>query len=496
MLNVDGPAWADSGMIENPGIYPLRVENAVGRLVERLLPGIITTTTGARYFGLHALARADAARRDLNREDADDFVRRCEVVLAAVSLLHSDAHRRRIPDAHGESRIPYFSDEESVDLAGAAKLVTGMSKGGFAGTYEAPERTIGLLEGRDPPIPGNRMDLGPLMEGLGDVLILAKRDRVSWDELAGAIHLCPCQAAESSDGKWLRRTLFEEVRVDHSSDINRRTTGLMLLEALEAGPVTDVEAAFRIRHGFSPQDLSRDFETQTRRGWQAAILRNYSVSAWRDIWYWMSTLLCREELTASELAGRLATSLGQERVGEFIESIPDRIDSDGLVPLEERFRETGDRSPRASLRQLFLGAMRLKDIDDETRRGYVGTERKDLGPEWVLRQMEDHRSSSLSHLAHSLTQTLLDRARRVTYSKMELRPEGPYVPTRLREREGVMWMETEEANAEVSLRGSTLAQVMAALGALDRTDSGYVLTTLGRTMKDHISAMEPTPLRA
>ncbi len=44
---VEGPAWVASGLEESPGRYPLRVEPAAGRLVEKLLPGVITTTTGA-----------------------------------------------------------------------------------------------------------------------------------------------------------------------------------------------------------------------------------------------------------------------------------------------------------------------------------------------------------------------------------------------------------------------------------------------------------------
>src|SRR4051812_35085661 len=109
---VEGPAWVASGLDESSGLYPLRVEPAVGRLVERLLPGVITTTTGARYYGLHPLAWSEAQARGLPDTEAEAFVRRCEVVVAAASLTHAEGegHRRLVPMAHGEERIRRFFD--------------------------------------------------------------------------------------------------------------------------------------------------------------------------------------------------------------------------------------------------------------------------------------------------------------------------------------------------------------------------------------------------
>lgn len=82
---VEQARWVASGLAESSGLYPLRVEPAVGRLVGRLLPGIITTTTGPPYYAIHPLAWSEAHRRGLDRESAEDYVRRCEVVVAAIS---------------------------------------------------------------------------------------------------------------------------------------------------------------------------------------------------------------------------------------------------------------------------------------------------------------------------------------------------------------------------------------------------------------------------
>ena len=73
----------------------MRVEPHVGRLVQRLLPGVITTTYQARTFALHGLVWAEASQRDLDLESAQELLRRCEVVLAGISLQHDHGLRSR-----------------------------------------------------------------------------------------------------------------------------------------------------------------------------------------------------------------------------------------------------------------------------------------------------------------------------------------------------------------------------------------------------------------
>jgi hypothetical protein len=477
---IEGPGWVSSGLDESSGLYPLRVEPAVGRLVERLLPGVITTTTGARYFGLHTLAWADAEQRGLDADEAATFVRRCEVVVAAASLVHGrHGHARRVPAAHGEDRVPRFIDGGRLDLAAAAAK-GGYSQGGFADTYAAPERTIGLLRGASPPRPGPRADLVPLRAALGDVLEAARSVTLTLDELSGLGHLCPCAVAEAADGEWLRRVMFEQADRDSEGDRNRQVTALMLLEALEGGPHDDPERAFRLAHGFGAEILGDSAAATARRAWRAAILRNYSVSAWRHLWRWLSEQLAGDAMLARELADRLADAVGGGRVGALVDDLPQRVDGGRLLPAEEGLRTADEDVPLRSLRQLALGAQRLDDLDAETRDAFLGRDRDDLGPSWVAHQLAEHADSTLADLARDLVDTMLRRARRVAVSKMRL-GEGlrPYVPTRLRDRDGLLSMAGVEADAEVSLRGWTLAQVLGALGAIDRPDDHYELSALG-----------------
>ena len=135
---VEGPVWVASGLDESRGRYPLRVEPAVGRLVEKLLPGVITTTTGARYYALHTLAWTDAHKRGCDAGEAAEFVRRCEVIMAAAWLAHDNTpggHAREVPAAHGSDRISRFIHDGILDVSEAAATPDGFSKGGFAGTY-------------------------------------------------------------------------------------------------------------------------------------------------------------------------------------------------------------------------------------------------------------------------------------------------------------------------------------------------------------------------
>jgi hypothetical protein len=487
---VRGPEWVAAGLDELTGLYPLRVEPAVGRLVERLLPGVITTTTGARYYALHTLAWADARARDLNDEAAEEFVRRCEVVMAAVSLRHREVgHLRRLPAAHGEDQIKRFVYGDLLDV-GAAAARGGFSKGGFAGTYFAPERTVGLLHGAWPPHVGSRTDLGPLRSGLGDILALAREAHLPGSTIAAATHLCPCHAADAPDGAWLRMVMFEHADAEVEGDRNRQLAALLLLESLAEGHQQDPERAFRLAHGFGGPIEGDGTEVRARRAWRAAILRNYSVSAWRHLWSWLSTQLAGDAMTASELADRLADAVGSGPTRVFIDDLPPRTGASGLLPVEEGIRDSDQPVPLVCLRQLAISAQRLDDLDAETRAAFVGRDHDDLGPAWVEHQLAEHAAGTLADVARDLVDTMLRRVRRVALSKMALSEDlRPYVPTRLRDRDGVLSMVGIEPDSEVSLRTWTLTQILAGLGSVERSDAGYRVTPAGEQLRDRLAAV-------
>lgn len=231
---VEGPAWTGVGLDERAGKYPLRVERAVARLVDKLLPGVITTTRHARMYTLHALAWAEADERGLGKDEAEEFVRRCEVAIAGVYHHHA-SHRTELSSAHGEGRLHRFVADGVLDIERAARP-GGLSTAGFANVYVGASIRIGLLSPDQPPRRGARADLTALRMGLGDLLPLAERDRVPIRELADAGHLCLCSGIDAADGRLLRRVLFEEPEEGRVDDRHRQLTAHMTLDAVAANP--------------------------------------------------------------------------------------------------------------------------------------------------------------------------------------------------------------------------------------------------------------------
>jgi len=232
---VEGPAWTGFGLEESPGRYPLRVETAVSRIVDRLLPGVITTTRHARMYCLHALVWAEAEERLLDETASTDLLRRCEAVAAAIHHVH-EPHRVALSSAHGEDRLHHFLHDGRFDLASAAARGTGLSQAGFSGVYQGPCVRIGALSADRPPRRGPRADLAALRDGLGEILALAERQTLSIDELRASGHLCLCEAADGADGAWLRRLLVEEVEPGRGDDRDRQLTCLLLLDTLHDAP--------------------------------------------------------------------------------------------------------------------------------------------------------------------------------------------------------------------------------------------------------------------
>ena len=241
---VEGPAWTGFGIQESAGRYPLRVETAVSNVVGRLLPGVITTTRHARMYSLHTLVWAAAHERDLDRAQAQELARRCEVVMAGIHHFH-EPHRVALSSAHGEGALDRFIAEHRLDVAAAAEL-NGLSAAGFADVYQGPCVAIGALTAEPYPRAGVRANLSSIQAGLGDLLDLAEASSLTVSDLRAAGRLCLCEAADAEDGRWLRRVLVEDAG-DRPDDRYRQLTCLLLLEALHDAPSPDATRAFRDR---------------------------------------------------------------------------------------------------------------------------------------------------------------------------------------------------------------------------------------------------------
>jgi hypothetical protein len=485
---IEGPAWTGFGLEESAGRYPLRVETAVSRIVDQLLPGVITTTRHARMYCVHALAWAEAEHRGLDEQAAKELVRRCEVVMCAIHHFHAQ-HRIALSSAHGEDRLPRFLDGDRLDVADAARL-GGLSESGFGGVYQGPCVRIGALSPDVPPRRGPRADLPALHAGLGDLLPLAERDTLDGAELRGASDLCLCEAANAADGHWLRRVLVEDVEDDRPDDRNRQLTCLLLIDTLREQPAGDAVRAFRERWAFGGPlgDPAAHERAMVASMWRAAALRNYSVGAWRVLWRWLAAELNANPMTAEDLGDRLAESLDDITVADLLAGLPARMEGGVILSAEAQLADD-EPTPMNAIRLLSLGAGRLNDLEGETLKAFVGTDRTDLGPRWVGALLEDSHERSVRSLARDLAVILVRRAKRVALSKMYLTRSGrPFVPSRLRDRDGILSVRGEEGGGAVALRTDTLSAVLAGLGVLALDDAGrFVPSELGEELRVRLS---------
>jgi len=436
-------------------------------------------------YALHALAWPEAEARGLDAEQGAEFVRRCEVVIAAVSHFHSP-HRRRLGSAHGDIELPNFVSNDVLDVKEAAEF-GGMSTSGFGGVYVGPSIRVGLLSPDQPPRQGERAELGALREGLGDLLTLADRDEIAVSELQEAGHLCLCNGAEAPDGLFLRRLFFEEAEEERTDDRYRELTTRMFLESIRAEPVPDVTRRFQEHWGFGGAlgDPEADQVAYVASGWRAAILRNFSVGAWRALWRWLALQL-RDPMTVEQLGARLAEEIGDLSVSDLVDSLPERVEGQSLLAAELEI-ESEDWTPLQGLRMLTLGAKRLDDLEGPIRKMFIGPDPADLGPVWFAERLNEWQAHSVRALADELTAMLVRRAKRVSLSKMRLIDGRPWVPTRLRDRDGLLSVHGEEGAGSVSLRTSSLSEVSAGLGLVDRDEDWIArITPLGEELYERL----------
>lgn len=497
---VRGPAWSETGLTVASGRYPLRVERHLARLVGGLLPGVITTTSQARTYALHALVWAEAAEQGLDNTRACELLRRCEVVLGGITVQHEDAHVAWIPQPHGIDKLLSAFHETGGPLD-VAKLANSEQRKdryspntmGFGGAYLGSEQRVGLAGSGSPPKPGARTDLPLLREALGGILELAAHDMLEVAALQAAPELCACAAPISSDGPWLQRLFVhpEPLEGFEQADRARRQTAQLLGRALMLPDRAAAAAQDRFRQALGFGDFIAADQVAAQlpiaEAWRGAILRNYSVGAWRRIWSWLVDLL-GEPAPLHELADQLADSLEDITVRQLIDSLPSRLGAGGiLLPAEEELRSNQwEPHPTTEIRLLVLGALRLEDLQGRTRAAFAGREDEDdLGPHWFRAQLDARCDHHLRDFGRWLAEMMVGRAQRVALSKMEYnRSTGRFwIPSRIRERAGLISRLSREGWGEVGLRVDTFSSVLSGCGVIARDESGgWHVTDEGATL--------------
>jgi len=473
------------------------------RMADHLIPGVTTVTPHARYYCLHALVATEVQARDLTLPVAQDLLRRAEVALATVSWAHGHGEIG-LPRAHGIDALAGWLQAGEVDVAAASRPGRdgyAMSPWGFWNPYVASEVTLGIVAAVKVPTPGERCDTAAVQAGLGELLELARRDRLNVGKLASlGASLCVCAGGQAPDGEWLARLLCApetpnevDKRVSSSRAAARRGTIRLLRRVVQTHPVAQFtqDIAPVIAFGdFATDDEVASSLTVTPL-WQGVVLRNYAVGAWRRLWSWLVDQVTG--LTpAREVADRLADEMPVGTVAQFVDGLPATITADrSLAPAELELRASDTPLPVTELGVLAIGAQRTNELHGRVADAFLGQRGVELGPEWMARRLDEAQAWPLRDFARQLVRDLLGRAQRVALAKARRRPDGSlWLPTRLHERGDLLFRTSREGRGDVGLRLDQLGTVLAGAGLLRFDDDRWASTAAGEVLLDR--AEHPT----
>ncbi|MHB1582408.1 MAG: hypothetical protein ACYCU7_07010 [Acidimicrobiales bacterium] len=467
-MTVTGPGWSTPGLQIIAGRFPLAVEQHVSHMTDLLVPGATTVTPHGRYYSLHALAAVEAEARDLNVPETLELLRRMELVMGAISVLH-EAH----PEFHGDFPSPHGADAIGPRLRADGNLdVAGLSQpgdrgyvvaqSGFWGPYAGSEDVLGIVTTGKAPRPGPRCDAVAVRGGLSDLLELARRDQVAREELEGVTHLCLCAGRAAPDGVWLR-TLLCAPAAESKADRTRRATTQLLARVARNG-VADFGGSFVSAVGFGAfieTDLVAG-ALEEAQAWRGVVLRRFSVGAWRRLWSWLVDQVIGL-VSSEELTDAFADQLPAVSVASFLAGLPPTRGGDGSpAPAEQQLRERDAPVPEVELAVLATGARRSSELEGRVGEAFRGRP-VELGPEWMARRLDTHEGQGLRDFGRDLVATLLERARRIALSKMSQRRDKK-LPTRLHDKGGLLWRTSREGAGDVGLRIDQLGTVLAEAG--------------------------------
>lgn len=480
---VEGPAWSSRGLPPVAGRFPLSVESHVLNMVDRLVPGVTTVTPHARYYAVHALVAHEVVRRGLSVMGTQELLRRVEVALAVVSAFHD--HKVRLPKAHGQDALAGASPVVLAEAAEPGRDGYSSSPWGFWKPYSASERTLRILDKGSSLTPGPRSDEAALRASLGPLLEMAAQEEIGDEaaELSG--RLCLCTADEAPDGRWLSSILCGLGEEPTPHDHDRRETIRLLARVLSTHQVESLTTDFTEAVAFGEFGVTDELAASLSitSAWQGLLLRNYVVGAWRRLWAWLVNQV-DSFMPAEELGDRFAAEMPDQTVGAFVDGLPSSINGNGhAAPVEPALRRGDWPSPRTELAILAIGARRTKELEGDSLRAFIGSERirdRELSPLWMCRRLQEHRSQHLRDFARELVEILLARAQRVALAKSQRRDDGSlWVPSRVRSRDGHLFAVGTEGSGDVGLRIDQLGSVLVGAGVLTNATGQWKVTERG-----------------
>jgi hypothetical protein len=460
--------------------------------VDRLVPGVTTVTLNARYYPLHGLIATEARDRNMGLSAAQDLLRRVEVTIGAVSArhLHTD------PDDHAALSRPHGYDiisprvrDGNIEIGAlAAPYVYAQPPWGFWSAYRGSEMVLRIVTRANDIAPGEQLDLHAVSEGLGDLLRLAAQSTLDTDSLDSHAHLCICRSISSLDGAWLAN-LFAAPYADRPTTRAgvRRQTLRVIARSIQLTNMEFVTRDMTPFLAYRDQAIEDDVlaSMDITAEWRGLVLRNISVTAWRDLWAWVVNGIDGLTTRAS-LADRFADALPPGTVGAFRAKLPQTLTTAGrAAPAEMDADLKATNDPHYSLGLLILGAQRARELSGHELHGFQGHDPEDifeeLAPAWMAGQLDAWNDRSVRDFASWLTDVMLNRSQRLALRKA--RPDVKKgilkIPTRVYLRDGFVFCDSSETGGPASLRLDQLAGVLAGMGLLARKAGTWALGPRG-----------------
>lgn len=492
-MNIVGPAWTRPGSGQHAGRYPLAVERPVLSQVARLLPGVTTVTPHGRYYALHGLIADVARKRNLADIDARTLLRRMEVSLAAVSVMHEQAPSHEgLSRAHGAERIKSALQAGVIDVAHVAEVGDNAwsyakAKDGFLPPYLASEVLLGILTS-ERFTPGPRYDARSVQPALEPLLSLAEMDYLDDQTLKDNVEVCICQGTNNTDGAWLAGLLAPiAVGSDKTRASTRKETIRMMARAMQIGDIANVgkDMAPLLMFGAASMEDPVLRQLAVTPAWQGTALRNESVTQWRALWAWLVSEI-GGETTRSSLGDALADHFAEGTVGSFVNALPPLRDADGfLAPAERQPAIMNSSIPVRAIATIALGGLRAVDLNENALLAFHGStlqeQQQELGPLWVKDRLTEWADRPMKDFVRDLTHILINRSQRIALRKASRnRATGELrIPSRVYVRDQRVFKDSSEGAGAVGLRWDQLASVLAETGVLRRSGGHWLVTDMG-----------------
>jgi hypothetical protein len=443
-------------------------------------------TTHARYFALHGLIASECARRDLTIPQAQNLLRRCEVVMGAASVVDGAGNTGLFARPHGAAAMQHVAGGDDLDVVAVSTPGSyAESIWGFRGPYLGAERVLGIVQRGQLPQPGKRYNDTAVRSALGAILELAAAPRLPFTAIEQAVpELSIYRCVGATDADWLATLLCSQ---ETRQDRRRRATLQLMARVMDTVPVislgTDVGAALAFGGFLTSDDFAAASEEAAM--WHGVLLRNFSVGAWRRLWAWIvDQIVDGKAVTPDALARSFADELPRGSVLDLIAELPELVDSMGNpVPAEPALRARSESVPHRELLVLAAGARRLDSLTGVAGAIFARANFDDFDPGWMKARLVQAGTQSLRDFGAQLVRDMLAKSRRVAMRKAEVRDDGTlWIPSRLHQRGDELVAIAREGSGDVGTRLPQLGLVAAACGIFDGSGSTWRVTAKGREL--------------